>query len=123
MTKSFTADTFRAELTKAMPGYQWTVHRAPKDAVQLRATGIKTSGFNRISTLCVDRTTARGFPWYSARCAGFGTRAPFLGEYSDGTLLRTLSGLQRYFEQKANTYAAHARQIKSARPGAEDEKL
>lgn len=112
-----TPKEFRAELTKIMPGYSWTVHKTSNDAL-LKATGTQSSGFNRISTLVVERRdnyAGRGFPWYTVKSAGFGLRAPFLGENQDRTLARSLRGLQSNFETKAATYAGHARALQSAR--------
>jgi len=108
---------FRAELVKIMPGYSWTVHRTSNDAL-LKATGTQSSGFNRLSTLVVERRdnyAGRGFPWYTVTSAGFGLRAPFLGENQDRTLARALRGLQDYYEAKSATYAGHARALQSAR--------
>jgi len=112
-----TPKEFRAELTKIMPGYSWTVHKSSSDAI-LQATGTKSSGFNRLSTLEVERRNnfgGRG-PLYTARSAGFGLRAPFLAQNEDRTLARALRGLQSHYEQKAASYAAHASALQSARP-------
>lgn len=113
--KPYGADDFRAELTKIMPGYSWTVHRAAKDATRLSATGIQSSGFNRLSTLIVNRSTKYDAPWYEAKSAGYGTRAPFMGEVGDLTLARALRGLQNLYEAKANTFGGLARTLKNAR--------
>ncbi len=113
--KPFTTDNFRAELVKIMPGYKWTVHRASKDAVRLVATGIQSSGFNRLSTLRVMRSIERGFPWYTAKSAGYGTRATFCGENSDVSLAKALRGLQEHYERMANTYRGHAARLQAGR--------
>ena len=113
--KPFTADNFRAELAKIMPGYKWTIHRASKGAVRLVATGIQSSGFNRLSTLRVERTIERGVPWYKAKSAGYGTRATFLHENGDVSLARTLRGLQEHYEHMANSYRGHAARLKAGR--------
>jgi hypothetical protein len=113
--KPFTADDFRAELVKIMPGYQWTVHRAYKGQTALLATGIQSSGFNRLSTLCAKRSIVRDAPWYSVKSAGFGCRAKFLHENGDVTLARALRGLQDHYESMANTYRGHALCLKNAR--------
>ena len=42
---------FRAELVKIMPGYAWTVNSSRCSETMLVATGIQTSGLNRLSTL------------------------------------------------------------------------
>ncbi|MCG8271615.1 hypothetical protein MIC97_08880 [Aquamicrobium sp. NLF2-7] len=109
-----TPKEFRTELTKIMPGYSWTVHKSSSDS-RLEATGTQSSGFNRLSTLRVVRTERDGSVWYEAKSAGFGLRAPWLGENSDATLARALRGLQRHYEQKAATYAGHARALQNAR--------
>lgn len=112
-TRKSPASSFRAELLKTMPGYSWTVHKTSDDRV-LSATGTQSSGFNRLSTLKVDRREnyeGRGFPWYEVRSAGFGLRAPFLGSYADRTLARALRGLQQNYEAKAATFAGHARAL------------
>ena len=114
-SKPFTADHFRAELVKIMPGYQWTVHRARKGDVRMLATGIQSSGFNRLSTLRIERSTVRDRPWYTAKSAGYGTRSPWLHENSDGTLARALRGLQDHYEWMANTYRGHAARLQAGR--------
>lgn len=112
-----TPKEFRAELEKIMPGYSWTVHKSARDGL-LNATGTKSSGFNRLSTLLVERRdnyAGRGFPWYTVKSAGFGARAPFLGTNEDRTLARALRGLQQHYEHMAATYAGHAKALQSAR--------
>ncbi|PWJ81512.1 hypothetical protein C7441_11044 [Pseudaminobacter salicylatoxidans] len=114
-----TPKEFRAELTKIMPGYSWTVHKSSTDDY-MEATGTQSSGFNRLSTLVVvrrDNYAGKGNdrPWYTVKSAGFGLRAPFLGAYEDGTLARALRGLQKHYEHMAGTYAGHARALQSAR--------
>lgn len=113
--KPFTADQFRAELVKIMPGYKWTVHRASKGAARLEATGMQSSGFNRLSTLSVVRTTERGRPWYRAKSAGYGLRAKWLHENGDVSLAKALRGLQEHYERVANTYRGHAARLKHGR--------
>lgn len=113
----YSTKDFRAELMKIMPGYSWTVHKSSSDGY-LSATGTKSSGFNRLSTLIVERRdnyAGKGFPWYEVKSAGFGLRAPFLGTNSDRTLARALRGLQQHYEQKAATYHGHAKAIENAR--------
>ncbi|RUW81540.1 hypothetical protein [Mesorhizobium sp. M2A.F.Ca.ET.067.02.1.1] len=115
----FSAKHFRAELTKIMPGYSWTVHKSHTDAF-LKATGTKSSGFNRLSTLLVERRdnyAGSGIPRYEVKSAGFGLRAPFLASFEDRTLARALRGLQTHYEATAATYAGHARALASAREG------
>lgn len=112
-----TPKEFRAELMKIMPGYSWTVHRSATDS-RLAATGTQSSGFNRLSTLVVERRdnyAGRGFPWYIVKSAGHGVRAPFIGENADRTLARALRGLQEHYEHKAATYRGHAIALKNGR--------
>lgn len=105
--KGIDVDAFRAKLRKIMPGYNWTVHRAPKGAIQVTATGTQSSGFNRLSTLEVKyRLQAHG-DWFTVRSSGFGLRAPWLGEFSDTTLARALRGLQDFYRDKACQYRGH----------------
>lgn len=114
----YSAKDFRAELVKLMPGYSWTVRRSSSvDYVQ--ATGIQSSGSNRLSTLSVVRTNREGKVEYVSRSAGYGTRARWLHTYSDGTLARSLRGLQDHYEQTANTYHGHARALANARQAAD----
>lgn len=109
------AQTFRAELMKLMPGYSWTVHRHSKDAVRVMATGIRSSGFNRLSTLEVVRTERNGSVSYMARSAGCGTRAKWLHSNTDGTLARALRGLQDHYQRVSNTYRSHAAALEVGR--------
>lgn len=112
--KAFTPKEFRAELVKIMPGYSWTVHKSSSEA-HLRATGIQSAGFNRLSTLCVTRTVRDGVAKYEAKSAGYGLRARWLHTTTDGTLARALRGLQDHYEHMAATYSGHARALQSAR--------
>ena len=99
-----------------MPGYSWTVHKS-STSDYMEATGTKSSGFNRLSTLRVVRVEKyNGTAWYEAESSGFGLRAPWLGKNSDATLARALRGLQKHYEERAATYAGHARALQSARP-------
>ena len=109
-----TPKEFRAELVKIMPGYSWTVHKSSSDEY-LKATGTKSAGFNRLSTLRVIRTVHNGIIKYDAMSSGYGLRAPWLHANTDGTLARSLRGLQDHYEQRAATYAGHARALQSAR--------
>lgn len=106
---------FRAELTKIMPGYNWTVHRATKGADHITATGIQSSGSNRLSTLEVKRIELNGKVTYVARSAGHGTRARWMYESADGTLARALRGLQQHYEDMANTYRSLAARLQTGR--------
>lgn len=113
------ASTFRKALVKIMPGYNWTVHRAPKDAVQIVATGTQSSGFNRLSTLEVTyKSTGKG-DWFTARSAGYGLRAHWLHENGDVTLARALRGLQDHYRAMAATYSGHANALEAGRKALE----
>lgn len=109
------AKEFRAELVKIMPGYSWTVHRASKRAVVMTATGIQSSGFNRLSTLEVQRIESDGGVRYKARSAGYGRRAPWLHESDELTLARALRELQTHYEHKEQTYSTHAAYLREGR--------
>lgn len=113
--KPFTADDFRTELVKIMPGYSWTVHRAAKGASKLSATGVQSSGFNRLSTLRVERSMERDAPWYTAKSAGFGMRARFNAEIGDRTLARALRGLQEHYTRTSNEYHSLAARLQTGR--------
>lgn len=111
---TMTPAEFRKELVKIMPGYSWTVHKSSSVA-HLEATGIKSSGFNRLSTLCVVRQDRDGVVQYEAKSAGSGTRSPFLHASTGSTLARALRELQVFYEQQAAKYAGHGNALKSAR--------
>ena len=116
-TPVFSGADFRKELLKIMPGYEWTVHRQSRLFPELlEATGIKSSGFNRLSTLFVcRREREQGRIEYFAKSAGYGTRAPWLHTNSDSTLARALRGLQVHYETMAATYQGHASALQNAR--------
>jgi len=106
---------FRAALQKLMPGYSWTVHK-PRIKGALSATGIQSSGFNRLSTLGVEwREEANGVATYTAKSAGYGRRAKWLHSNAGGTLARALRGLQEHYERVAATYRAHANDLDNGR--------
>ena len=108
-------DAFRTELIKLMPGYAWTVHRSI-NANRIEATGTRSSGFNRLSTLSVIRRTDNGGGVvYEAKSAGYGLRAPWLHTTTDRTLARALRGLQTHYEQMASKYYTHAGDLKVGR--------
>lgn len=109
------SNAFRAALTKIMPGYAWTVHRASKGATRLVATGTQSSGFNRLSTLEVTYSRTEQGERFTARSAGHGLRARWLHENSDATLARALRGLQEHYQRKAATYNGHARALQKGR--------
>ena len=104
---------FRKELTKIMPGYNWTVHQS-KNHEYMEATGTQSSGFNRISTLRVTRREHASVR-YEVKSAGYGLRAEWLYSTEDGTLARALRNLQNYYEHMANNYNAQAAALKIGR--------
>lgn len=108
-------NAFRKALVKIMPGYSWTVHRAPKEATRITATGTQSSGFNRLSTLEVTYKSTDKGDWFTARSAGFGLRARWLHENGDVTLARALRGLQDHYRNMAATYSGHERALENAR--------
>lgn len=122
-TPVFSGSDFRKELLKIMPGYEWTVHRQGRHFPELlEATGIKSSGFNRLSTLFVSRRErAPGVVEYAAKSAGYGTRAPWLHTNRDSTLARALRGLQSHYEIMAATYQGHASALQFARARGEQD--
>lgn len=113
---------FRAELVKIMPGYNWMVHASRSSDKMLVATGIQTSGLNRLSTLLVERRdnyASSGKPRYEVKSAGFGTRAPWLYTTADQTLARALRGLQDHYEREASKYLGHLNDLIRGRATAE----
>ncbi|EOZ5126572.1 hypothetical protein [Pseudomonas aeruginosa] len=109
---------FRAELVKIMPGYNWTVHASRSSEKLLVATGIQSSGSNRLSTLRVERRDnygASGKPRYEVKSAGYGTRAPWLHTAEGGTLARALRSLQEHYEGNARKYSIHASDLQRGR--------
>jgi hypothetical protein len=109
---------FREELIKIMPGYEWTVHKTG-GTVYLKATGIQSSGFNRVSTLQVERWEESDGISDEAKSSGFGKRAPWLWTAGGPTLATALRSLQVHYENMACTYRAHASYLKDARKGHE----
>lgn len=105
----------RAKLIKIMPGYNWTVHKAPKGSNRLIATGIQSSGFNRTSTLEVQQTIKNGADWFTVKSSGYGRRALWLAENSDATLARAIRGLQDHYQRKASEYGSHAAALECGR--------
>ena len=99
---------FRAELLKLMPGYDWTIHKPRAPEVCIDATGAQSKGFSRLSTLHVERRNRDGVITYTVKSAGYGLRAKWLHECSDGTLARALRKLQTHYERTAQEYQIHA---------------
>ena len=98
-----------------MPGYKWTVHRSDYPEEYISATGIQTSGFNRLSTLHVTKRKNDLEISYEVKSAGFGKNTPCLSAFTDGTLARALRGLQNYYENMASKYSIHANDLEFAR--------
>lgn len=110
------AHTFRTRLMTIMPGYSWTVHRAGRNDTQIIATGTRSSGFNRTSTLRVIwNISARGNDTYRAMSAGYGAKSPWVKEYTDTTLALALRGLQLAYEHEAQKFRACAAALQSGR--------
>jgi hypothetical protein len=114
-----TATQFRKDLKKIMPGYKWTVHRPSSlysDKIMvLVATGIRTSGMNRMSTLEVTAREKNGEIEYDSRSSGFGKNAPWLSSCRGETLAQSLRGLQDEYEYQSSNYAGHAYDLKRGR--------
>jgi hypothetical protein len=113
---------FRKELVKLMPGYKWKVHQPERciDAIAgrkvLKATGTQSSGFNRTSTMQVERECRSGEPvFYGAKIADYGRGAPWSFFGHGNTLAQALRDLQRQCELEANRCKAMAERIDSAR--------
>jgi hypothetical protein len=110
------ASAFRKELVKIMPGYTWTVHKSSAPETCQTATGIQSSGSNRLSTVFVTwRDHPTTIPWYEVKSSGFGTKSPWLAERGGKTLAQAFRSLQNYYENMARTYAGHARDLQGAR--------
>lgn len=73
------------------------------------------SGFNRTSTLVVERFEVGNKVEYKAKSAGFGMNAYWLGEFTDSTLARALRGLQNHYQQWAGSYSGAAAALQKGR--------
>ena len=114
-TKIFGAKEFRLELEKIMPGYQWTVSRQHIDTC-LNATGIQSSGFNRLSTLQINRREHDDcHQLYEVLSAGNGTKTPWLNSAEGKTLASALRSLQDIYESEAAKYRNHASALERGR--------
>lgn len=119
--KTFTKTTFRDELNRLMPGYKWTV-KQQRGTGWLDAEGTQSSGFNRTSTLRVERIEYAGKVASDAKTVrygvyihGFGKKAPCFANHSGETLAQALRNLQDVLEQQARDYTSFAKTIQSAR--------
>jgi hypothetical protein len=111
------AAKFREELVKIMPGYNWTVHKSITVGY-LEATGIQTSGYNRLSTLHVARRENIGRIVgvnYEVKSSGSGLRSPWLATCEGSTLAQALRSLQSHYENVAANYGCHGRYLQNAR--------
>lgn len=106
---------FRKELLKLMPGYAWTVHKTANPEGYQSATGIQSSGFNRLSTLKVIRTEKTGQPWYEVKSAPHGTKSPWAHTASDRTLARALRELQTHYERQVSHFHVLACRLQAGR--------
>jgi hypothetical protein len=106
---------FRKEVLKIMPGYEWTVHKSSNPEMYLSATGIQSIGFNRLSTLMVERREKNGRALYEVKGAGSGTKEPWLATAEGATLARALRFLQSHCEDVAQRYGSLARYLQEAR--------
>jgi len=112
---------FRAEVEKIMPGYVWTIQRPYRekgspDHSFLRATGIQSAGFNRMSTLEVERRVEdNGLPMYEVSIAGYGTKGSWVETTKGLTLARALRSLQTQCEGMTYLYASCVGAMKTGR--------
>ena len=113
--KKMTAADFRKELVKTMPGYDWTVHKSSNPEGYLSATGIQSSGFNRLSTLEVVRRDRNGNVWYEVKFSGYGKKSPWVSTHENGTLARALRDMQTHYENVAASYRGYANTLQRAR--------
>lgn len=124
MKKPTTRAKLRDELKKLMPRYKWTVHRPnpyndyPDEIII--ATGIRSSGFNRMSTIKVVRRETKNGPWYTARSAGYGTKAGWAGEEDAETLAKAMRLLQNHYEGLARFYSGLATELMDGRKPPKD---
>ncbi len=109
-----TSKEFRDEIQKVMPGYKWTVHKE-SPYTGLRATGIQSSGFNRLSTLEVQREEEHGAAWYIVRSSGYGAKSPWVGVKGNVTLRSALRDLQKHYIHEALKYNSLERALQNGR--------
>lgn len=126
--KTTKATAFRNELVKLMPGYRWTVNHLSrtvfcKDACWITATGIQSSGSNRLSTVEVVRCENATEVSYESQSAGYGVGSRWLTDQPvwGATLAQSLRRLQEYYETQRNTYAGAAAYLQGARQKKEDQ--
>ena len=106
---------FRKEILKIMPGYAWTVHTSRYPEMYLSATGIQSRGFNRLSTLMIERREKNRVVLYEVKSSGFGKKTPWLSKAEGATLARALRSLQSHYESMAQIYSSNASYLQNAR--------
>lgn len=116
---------FRAELTKIMPGYKWTVARPERVYGEpltspgfqyMEARGIQSAGFNRMSTLEVTRNeSVEPDVIYEVKLFGSGMRGPSRASGNAATLARALRYAQMHCEAMAGEYTACVRAMNAGR--------
>lgn len=94
---------FRKELVKLMPGFKWTIHRSISGKI-LNASGIQSSGFNRIATIKV--SWWKDGKWYEVAGSGYGPHSAEMGRSSGSSLAQALRGLQDHYRNMAGKYSA-----------------
>lgn len=105
---------FRKEIEKIMPGYIWTIHKSTFNGF-LSATGIQSSGFNRLSTLQIKRREQNDSDRYEVESAGYGKKALWLHTARGKTISQALRSLQGHYESMAATYRNHAAALDNGR--------
>lgn len=114
-TKENPSKAFREQLKKLLPGYDWTVHQS-RNSRYMTATGIQTSGFNRLSTLKVEREQKGNEElWCKVSGYGYGLRSPKMGTGTGSTLAQAMRSLQDYYESTAGKYRGLANSMAQAR--------
>jgi hypothetical protein len=112
---AMTAPEFRKALLKIMPGFRWTVHKSENPRV-LRATGIMSSGSNRLATLQVIREDSEHIGvTFIARMAGNGTRAIFGPAFRNSTIASALWDLQNHHDRSAATHRVMVSRLQKGR--------
>lgn len=111
--KPHTQSSFRDDLKNVLPGYNWTVHKPHMVTETLVATGIQSSGFNRLSTIEVQSNKEGN--WFKAKISGFGTKSPWTCECLGKTLKQVIRNLQEYLEHQERFYGSLAESVKNAR--------
>lgn len=119
-----TPKDFREELKKVMPGYKWTVHNNnlylnDETSGAFCATGIKSSGSNRTSTIQAIYRWDIGTSEYEVKSAGYGTKSPWVWEVTAQTLKKALRVLQTYYERQSALYGGCAADLQNGRKAGE----